>query len=150
MDELFRNNNTGGDSSGAPENNQFQGENEEARNGSAQPESAASDNNPPENNIPDNSIPDSSYNNLNSQPSAPAEPSAEPESENVFSGESTAPESKEYGYTSAQQFGGAGFGGTNPPLQNRINYTDVLPVTDYKPASRGLKLFAAIRFVREI
>ena len=143
MDELFRNNNTGGDPSAAPENG-MQGENEETRNGGLQPGSAASENASSENNSTGNSIPDSN-NNLNSQPSAPAEPPVEqPEGGSAFPGASAAPGSTESGYTSAPHFGGAGFGGSNPPPQNRINYTDVLPVTDYKPASRGLKLFAVI------
>lgn len=36
------------------------------------------------------------------------------------------------------------FGTSTPYPQNRINYSDILPVTDYKPMSRGLKLFALI------
>lgn len=36
------------------------------------------------------------------------------------------------------------FGTSTPPTQNKINYSDILPVTDYKPMSRGLKLFALI------
>lgn len=35
-------------------------------------------------------------------------------------------------------------GGAAPAPQNRINYSEILPVTDYKPMSRGLKLFALI------
>ncbi len=32
----------------------------------------------------------------------------------------------------------------NIPTQNKINYSDVLPINDYKPMSRGLKIFALI------
>ena len=35
-------------------------------------------------------------------------------------------------------------GTSTPSPQNKINYSDILPVTDYKPMSRGLKLFALI------
>ena len=30
------------------------------------------------------------------------------------------------------------------PVWNKVNYTDVSPMNDYKPMSRGLKLFAGI------
>ena len=43
-----------------------------------------------------------------------------------------------------QNFGHPDFGGDNTPPQNRINYSDVLPINDYKPMSRGLKVFALI------
>ena len=36
------------------------------------------------------------------------------------------------------------FGTSTPSPQNKINYSDILPVKDYKPMSRGLKLFALI------
>ncbi|MGN0492315.1 MAG: S1C family serine protease [Acutalibacteraceae bacterium] len=42
-----------------------------------------------------------------------------------------------------QQFSSDGFG-ASPAVQNRINYSDIAPVVDYKPMSRGLKLFAII------
>ena len=45
---------------------------------------------------------------------------------------------------SSQNFGYPDFGGDNTAVQNRINYSDVLPVNDYKPMSRGLKVFALI------
>lgn len=35
-------------------------------------------------------------------------------------------------------------GGVSSAPQNRINYSDILPATDYKPMNRGLKLFALI------
>ncbi len=32
----------------------------------------------------------------------------------------------------------------NAPVMNKINYTPTAPIKDYKPASRGLKIFAAV------
>lgn len=43
-----------------------------------------------------------------------------------------------------QQTDYSDFGAVSPSPQNKINYSDILPVTDYKPMSRGLKLFALI------
>ena len=45
---------------------------------------------------------------------------------------------------SPQNFSYPDFGGDNTAPQNRINYSDVLPVNDYKPMSKGLKIFALI------
>ena len=46
-----------------------------------------------------------------------------------------------------QQADFSDFGTSTPPTQNKINYSEILPVTDYKPMSRGLKLFALIMAV---
>lgn len=48
-----------------------------------------------------------------------------------------------------EQFGASGYGypdfeQNNLTPQNRINYSEVLPVKDYKPMSKGLKAFALI------
>ncbi len=48
-----------------------------------------------------------------------------------------------------EQFGASGYGypdfeQNNLTPQNRINYSEVLPVKDYKPMSKGLKAFASI------
>ena len=43
-----------------------------------------------------------------------------------------------------QQFSNPPFDNMYTAPQNRINYTDVLPVRDYKPMSKGLKVFAGI------
>ena len=53
-------------------------------------------------------------------------------------------EQEQYPPYSSQNFGYPDFGGDNTAAQNRINYSDVLPVNDYKPMSRGLKVFALI------
>lgn len=44
----------------------------------------------------------------------------------------------------AQNYGYADFGQNSSAPQNRINYSDIMPVGDYKPMSRGLKIFALI------
>ena len=44
----------------------------------------------------------------------------------------------------AQQFGYPPFDNMYTAPQNRINYTVVLPVRDYKPMSKGLKVFSGI------
>lgn len=53
-------------------------------------------------------------------------------------------EQEQYPPYSSQNFGYPDFGRDNTAIQNRINYSDVLPVNDYKPMSRGLKVFALI------
>ena len=50
----------------------------------------------------------------------------------------------EYTPFTEQQNDYSDFGADAPSPQNKINYSDILPVTDYKPMSRGLKLFALI------
>lgn len=55
--------------------------------------------------------------------------------------------------TAGDNFAGNGFNNYEPlnnpypPAYNPIKYTDVLPVKDYEPASRGLKIFALIMAV---
>lgn len=51
---------------------------------------------------------------------------------------------KDYAPYSAQGYGYPDFAQGNAQPRNRINYSDVLPVKDYKPMSRGLKVFALI------
>lgn len=75
--------------------------------------------------------------------STPEESNAQPsqESHNPYSSYQTQSEYPPHG---AQGFGYADLGENNTPVQNRINYSDILPVKDYKPMSRGLKIFALI------
>ena len=51
---------------------------------------------------------------------------------------------EQYAPYGSQNFGYPDFSGGNTAPKNRINYSDVLPVNDYKPMSRGLKVFALI------
>lgn len=44
----------------------------------------------------------------------------------------------------SQNYGYSDFGGEHYTPQNKINYSDVMPINDYKPMSRGLKVFALI------
>lgn len=50
----------------------------------------------------------------------------------------------QYSPYGSQNYGYTDFGGDNTAPQNRINYSDIVPVGDYKPMSRGLKVFALI------
>ena len=50
----------------------------------------------------------------------------------------------QYSPYGAQNYGYTDFGGNNTAPRNRINYSDIMPVGDYKPMSRGLKVFALI------
>lgn len=50
----------------------------------------------------------------------------------------------QYSPYGSQNYGYTDFGGDNTAPQNRINYSDIMPVGDYKPMSRGLKVFALI------
>ena len=63
------------------------------------------------------------------------------ESHNPYSSYQTQSEYPPHG---TQGFGYGVVGENNTPVQNRINYSDILPVKDYKPMSRGLKIFALI------
>lgn len=53
-------------------------------------------------------------------------------------------EQAQYAPYGSQNYGYPDFGQNNSAPQNRINYSDILPVKDYKPMSRGLKVFALI------
>ena len=51
---------------------------------------------------------------------------------------------EQYPSYGSQNYGYSDFGGERYTPQNKINYSDVLPINDYKPMSRGLKVFALI------
>lgn len=78
--------------------------------------------------------------NTQEQGSNPVEPSTQ------NSGENNNPSGGQEQYTpyGSQNYGYSDFSQSGCAPQNRINYSDVLPVNDYKPMSRGLKAFALI------
>ena len=78
--------------------------------------------------------------NAEKQENTPQEQTTQNSEEN----NSSPNEQEQYQPYSSQNFGYTDFGGSNTAPQNRINYSDVLPINDYKPMSRGLKLFALI------
>ena len=67
----------------------------------------------------------------------------EPKSQNTQDNNSYNPQGQ-YSPYGAQNYGYTDFGGNNTAPRNRINYSDIMPVGDYKPMSRGLKVFALI------
>lgn len=78
--------------------------------------------------------------NTEEQGSNPAEPTPQNSGEN----DNSSGEQEQYTRYGSQNYGYPDFSQSGFAPRNRINYSDVLPVNDYKPMSRGLKAFALI------